>query len=312
MAVIPPLRALAGINVATGVEGIFFALPKGGSTSALSFPEGDGFLVSLATENLDEVTTNLIVLQRREGADLSLFVTVCEDLLQVLNRSKDQDSFVLLQVLVGRIRAWQEFMRRGVKCLGERQELGIIGELLVLERLLSKDWDSVSVLRGWTGPNRSIHDFSYQAVHIEVKTSLAEDSNVIRVASLDQLEPPKGSLPELFLFQVCLAPSLEGVSLLEIVGRLHSDLAHEPLALCLFEDALLSVGLNREAGCKYSLRVLETALNIYKIDEDFPSLHRRSVHASIAEARYRMCLDGAVNCNHELENVLSRINDGFN
>jgi len=66
---------------------------------------------------------------------------------------------------------------------------GLIGELLVLERLCESSPDGVSA---WTGPYEQRHDFRKGARAIEVKASMRSDSSHIKVNGVEQLKPPEG------------------------------------------------------------------------------------------------------------------------
>jgi hypothetical protein len=61
-----------------------------------------------------------------------------EDVLHVLGRLRESSEEQHLKALLSRVTAWQEFMERGrPPILGADEELGLIGELVVIEGLLN-------------------------------------------------------------------------------------------------------------------------------------------------------------------------------
>lgn len=112
---------------------------------------------------------------------------------------------------------------------------GLVGELLVLNRLLDR---SSSAWRTWRGPAGDRHDFRAGDCSLEVKTSSRADTSSILVNGLEQLEPPSGG--RLFLARFILEPVQGG--LLQV-----SMLARSALGKC---DMPHSLGeLIRASGC---------------------------------------------------------------
>lgn len=70
--------------------------------------------------------------------------------------------------------------------------VGILGELVLLERLLKLDRES---WKAWTGPMDGRHDFRAGHHAIEVKASTRSQRRSVQISALDQLaEPPNGTL----------------------------------------------------------------------------------------------------------------------
>lgn len=67
--------------------------------------------------------------------------------------------------------------------------LGLVGELLVLNRLLEK---SDSAWKLWTGPLGARHDFRAGDLAMEVKTCMRAQRRIVEISALDQLAEPEG------------------------------------------------------------------------------------------------------------------------
>ena len=76
--------------------------------------------------------------------------------------------------------------------VGKHEIIGLVGELLLLDRLLDMNPDACDL---WRGPLAERHDFRGGKVAAEVKTSGRTANEVMKVTSIDQLlEPASGKL----------------------------------------------------------------------------------------------------------------------
>lgn len=111
----------------------------------------------------------------------------------------------------------------------EERIVGLIGELLVLQRLVRV---SPHAVESWTGPHEQRHDFRRGNCAIEVKTSSRADTTVVTISSSQQLAAPDSG--SLLLVHVNIERA-DGGAL--SVARLASDIAktvkssHWPAAL---------------------------------------------------------------------------------
>ena len=80
--------------------------------------------------------------------------------------------------------------------MGREQQMGLFGELSVLEKLISSGNDDV--VENWTGPEGRLHDFEFPSSHIEVKTT-GDSESPLKISSFNQLRPCD---PPLFLVMV--------------------------------------------------------------------------------------------------------------
>src|SRR5205823_6408923 len=101
--------------------------------------------------------------------------------------------------------------------LGIERQIGLIGELLFLERLVSKF--GTSTLSSWIGPWGEPHDFRLQSREFEVKTTVSPQ-RVHIINGAEQLVASSGC--SLSLVSVLLGPpgAGSGFSLTDIVARL--------------------------------------------------------------------------------------------
>lgn len=122
-------------------------------------PAGKGFSVE-ATRHPGVSNLLLLALTRQHGARTDLFETMAHDVIALLAAAPHEDEKAVADSVLARIHAWQDFRslpRAGI--LSEEEEIGLHGELIVLERLLSALQDSAAVMAMWQGPLRGLHDF---------------------------------------------------------------------------------------------------------------------------------------------------------
>lgn len=133
-------------------------------------PQGYGFEVSRLAADPTGGDRCWVALARRSGGSPELFAMVAEDLLRLIEDDATCDEDALLHRLLSRIRAWQDFMdrhREGV--LSAEAELGLFGELVLIDRMLEAGMPERHVLESWHGPLDGLKDFmlgSLSLIHI--------------------------------------------------------------------------------------------------------------------------------------------------
>src|SRR6185437_9032146 len=121
----------------------------------------------------------LLVLSLEDRDRIDLFTTVCADAI-----SASEESDRTLVVFLDRLDAWRRFLRERNSGLSREEATGMIGELLVLRELLSRDRTALGL---WEAPEDGLHDFHREGHALEVKASLGPSSQV-RISTLDQLD----------------------------------------------------------------------------------------------------------------------------
>jgi hypothetical protein len=157
--------------------------------------------------------------------------------------------------------------------LGLERQRGLLGELLLLERLIEKH--GAAALDTWLGPLGEAHDFRLNSLEFEVKTTISPN-RIHTIHGAEQLLPSDGC--SLYLVSVLLGPpgSLQtGFSVTNKVAELTATLAADPKRLSQFEAALEAYSFRKADSGQYTNRyVLRRPLAVARIDADFPALTR--------------------------------------
>ena len=256
---------------------------------AEKLPEGGGFTIERVDPYGDEKTW--LALTRKEFGSIELFVTMVGNVVDVLNAEATSSEERLLAIFLGRVRAWQEFMRKGVHGLEPEAEIGLIGELSFLLTMLEEGISVSSAIESWVGPLDGIQDFEIGTGAVEVKTTISITSFSAKIGSLDQLDD--SIRQPLFLAGIRLSQGESGQNLPEFVERVRQVVGHDMEARRLFADRLLVAGYLDAHLARYSRRFTIVEKRLIEVDDEFPRITHGVVPTGIKKAIYEIDLDKA-------------------
>ena len=161
--------------------------------------------------------------------------------------------------------------------LNENRELGLHGELLVLDHLIGSVGESTAV-GSWRGPASEEHDFGLEYLDMEVKTTLSEDRSH-RISSLTQMEPSHER--DLWLVSVQLTTSgVGGSTLAEMIEQITVRLS-VPALRGLFADKLADLGWDPAHRHLYDRRfALRGEMLPFRVTPEFPVITARRLHVA--------------------------------
>jgi hypothetical protein len=177
-----------------------------------------------------------------------------------------------------------------------REEIGLVGELLVLSHLIDEVGPS-DALAAWRGGDQTEeHDFGLAADDLEVKTTTSE-ARRHWIGSLGQLRPTPDRALWLMSIQVTAAGAGDGFRLPDLVAAAENKLL--PGAAATFRDR---IGRTNYAPTQphdtYRLLRLRTAPACFEVSDDFPRLDDELLdrggadRSRIEEVSYSILLDG--------------------
>jgi hypothetical protein len=252
-------------------------------------PRGHGFAV-VCTEmpgELRELAWLAVV--RQQGGQLPLFTLMAADLVSLLRSIGADPGAKIYSQLISRIKAWQRFMSRArPHVLSPDEEVGLIGELVVLGDLIDSGLPETEAIEAWLGPDDGLHDFVLGSGGIEAKATVAPVGFVAQIGSLDQLDD---SLHQpLYIGAVRLGISDAGVSLPALVDDLMGKVAGAGAGELLVSK-LASAGYLPPMRDHYTRKFLTRELTYRLVSEGSPRLTRSVLPAPILQARYALDLD---------------------
>jgi len=170
--------------------------------------------------------------------------------------------------------------------LSIERQIGLIGELIFLERLVGKE--GVGALDSWLGPTGEAHDFRLQTHEFEVKTTVSLH-RIHTIHGTEQLVPSKGC--SLYMISVLLGPpgSDHGFTLADMVAQFHDQFASVSGRLKQFTTALESCGYRAADSSHYVRRfVMRRPMGLVRVDSTFPAITRLAIQSVLGQHATRI------------------------
>lgn len=266
-------------------------------------PESQGFSVTRVEPNNDGRAW--LALTRKPTGSVELFVSMVTDVMRAMRAEPHAEEAGLLRIFLGRIRAWQEFMRKGVQSLSPEAEIGLVGELCILQSIIDSGIPAAIALENWVGPFDGIQDFIIGSGAIEVKSTLSPLGFPAKIGSLEQLDT--STRQPLYLSGVRLQQVAHGQSLPEFVEAFRKMIQGDAEAERLFSDRLLAAGYFDVHADQFARRFDLAGVCNLEVDENFPRLTSGNVPVGVRRAMYEIDLDKVSGENHPMEQVLKRL-----
>jgi len=269
-------------------EAILLGFPTVRIGANTPLPRGQGFRMEKA--HLGEVGEGCLWLAivRQPAGSLELFAAVASDVVRLLSSSRKMSEKQVYQQVLGRVRSWQEFMRKGREGLSAEAELGLVGELYLMREMVEQGVPLFTAVDAWKGPHDGLHDYLLLGGAVEVKTTLASEGFPVRIQSLDQLDDSHSH--PLFLAGLRFSSGTVGFSLPHLVKEMRSIIEPDQAAASLFESALLAAGYLDMHADGYDRKFVFSEMKVYLVDKDFPRLVPFNIPGAIRRAQYDLDL----------------------
>lgn len=262
------------------------------------FPELAGIDISLFTR---EDKTGQLVLTLLDFEDRAIFHSLCGDLVEATKLLSGDDPRTNLEVVLGRLRRWQELFRRRREQLSQAEVIGLFGELLFLRDCLLPRVPVSLAVPMWRGAYGDEQDFVVGKSIVEVKTQLSTTDHALLISSENQLDTR--TAPIILVHQTIGQSSVEtssAFSLNTLVSQIKAIVSKEaPDALEAFEDSL--------SEARYApLPVYDEPIwalvrrDAYDVKERFPRITPADLRPGVERVRYQVRLE---NCSPFLRDI---------
>jgi hypothetical protein len=250
-------------------------------------PEINGWHSKAVSKTIRGVAKNYLQISERSVDTRKIAEMVIGDLSNNLESLKQRDQ--LMNTVIRTMKEWQTFFQsKGIMLKSAEQ--GLVGELSWLLQMIKNKEDKRKIIEGWCGPERTRHDFEFNDIHFEVKTTSRKDRR-IQISSQHQLNN-KG-LKHLYLSAYkyntvkSAKPTLPSLydKILKIAG------ADIDLKLKI-EISCMKIGYNDKKRNKHKHKFVEDgAVEVYEIINTFPKLVLTSRTAGIHDVSYTLDLN---------------------
>ncbi len=181
--------------------------------------------------------------------------------------------------------------------LGIEKQLGLLGELLFLEKLLNR---GVSAIDAWIGPQGEAHDFRLAGREFEVKCA-SSARRIHTIHGIDQLIPSPNC--SLYLISVLVAPAgaQTGFSLVDKVRTITLAVSGDAAKVETFERSLRLTGYYHQDGPFYGRRYISRRpMGLVPVDGSFPAVTRNVINSGLGPLASRI---GALNYEVNVEGL---------
>ncbi|MDY0872661.1 PD-(D/E)XK motif protein [Dongia rigui] len=209
------------------------------------------------------------------------------------------------------IRAWQSAWKPSRQQMDKTTQVGLFGELFVLETLMIPCLGSAAVEQ-WSGPDSERHDFVGDQLHIEVKTT-RKSRHEHEISRLDQLTAPSGC--QLLMISVQLEETIGGRETIATrVDSIIEAMRKDAASLDLFLAKMVSMGWSeemRDSGelLRFNLR----EVSAYEVDDEFPRFpDNLALPTGIVAIRYTIDLANLPTLDsNELKTIVGAANPSY-
>jgi hypothetical protein len=231
----------------------------------------------------------LLVLGKSTQRDL--FRIICRDLMRetvsVVGAGQEPAA---VAVILNRLRRWQDLLKvRNQGLLSRQEQLGLLGELQILDSMFLRNLGPREAVAAWRGPGRGEQDFGYGQWLLEVKTQLSTSDQVLQISSLAQLDNRSGTIVVCHhTFASCSPDDIGGLTLRGIAATLRARLLErDQVAADIFDATLFDAGYeDREEYGQLFYRPLQR--RFFRVVDAFPRLVPANVPVGIRSVKYEV------------------------
>lgn len=282
-------RVLAGRYFPGNEEAILVGFNSINVPLDKNLPQGHGFRVNRLERNIIGDGHIWVSLARLSQGSLDMFALMAEDIVNFLSIHANDSEESVFNAFLGRIHAWQNFMNReNSGILSAESEIGLFGELILLQNLLKSEMPIMDVINSWHGPIGGIKDFLIGTGGIEVKTTVVQGAFPAKISSLEQLD--NSLVQPLYLAGIRILLSNSGTTLPEFADQLRSSFSSNTTALNTYDNRLIQVGLFEAHSANYTRRFVHSSTFVFTVNDNFPRLTQGNVGIEIRKVSYDLDL----------------------
>lgn len=213
------------------------------------------------------------------------FVSLCWDIM--LSTFSAEDKKKGNEAAVNRFGIWLIMLAKGNNGgLSESNAKGLLGELLVLQRICIPLYGKSEAVNGWIGPLHADRDFEYVNMWYEAK-AVSPGSEHISISSFDQFDIDNAGKLVVCRVDKASPSDPNRISLNSIIKELSESIGEDSNTMSTFHIRLMLSGLkadDQRADEGYLFKGFE----VFDVKDDFPRIRRSSLPAAIDNGEYRL------------------------
>ncbi|HEX4307225.1 MAG TPA: PD-(D/E)XK motif protein [Solirubrobacterales bacterium] len=228
-----------------------------------------------------------LLLELENPAASDLFAAVCEDVASTTARNAAESEAVA--AFIGRFAKWQRMIQVAPTGLSGERQRGLFGELITLREHLIEARGFDEGVRAWKGPDGAPRDFEVGGVGVEVKTSAANEPQVVTIHGERQLDG--AGLDALCLIHHSLEVVRDSGETLPDAVRTLRGLGDGLSEAGTFEDRLMQSGytdvhepLYRRTG------YVNRRISQFEVADGFPRIVEADLADGVGSVRYALAI----------------------
>ena len=257
-------------------------------------------------QRVDDENARLI-LRLLNQSHLDIFYRLCCDIIEAVETAQTEAQTI--QRFLNRTWQWHRLLK-GVKHrrLSRSELMGLIGELIFLERYLLPNFDAFSAVQFWQGPFGSQKDFECGKLQIEVKAIKDTATSAIAISSEHQLAANPPNILYLCVEEVLRTKQGEvnAFTIDDMIKRIRFVISENDMSVIEhFESCLSAVGYDFEHDYSDYFWLLGKE-SFFLVDGDFPRVTPSMYPIGVEGLRYSILLEA---CSNHLIDKLSLISE---
>ena len=234
-----------------------------------------------------------LVLRLVETSQRDIFLKLARDIIDVAEQMASEPEAVA--VALARTWRWHHLLKGGPGGkLGDEEQKGLIGEMLVLKRYLLPALPPILAISCWIGPLGSPKDFEVGRLAIEAKARRGSATPFIKISSEHQLDESGCDCLLLHVVELDRLPvegdPQHGISIASLAAEIRGQLeSADRTATEAFEGCLVSAGVRQEDNYEDDLWV-EGPSRIFEVRDGFPRVTGMTAGVGVRGVQYSIDL----------------------
>jgi hypothetical protein len=294
-------RIYLGINCATKAKIFIIEFPVEDTSLFDSVTSSQGLLLSILTKGDLMTGCNACIATSNDIGLNDIFTSFAGDIIHVAQKNRDRKYYAA--GIVRRVKLWKTFFESTGQGLSRERQIGLFGELDILEQLIVGK--GPEVIQYWKGPNRAAQDFQFEFIALEVKSTINEYKTSVEISNMQQLD--KVNRNKLYLGFIRYETFQErGISLSALIDRIALLISNTRWA-DMFEEKLLEQGYYSQEASRYKIRYIRRETLFFDVVDSFPKLIRQTIPNAIIEVSYSIDLKQCSNYAVDFETICIHI-----
>lgn len=258
------------------------------SSSKSPLPKMRGIEVS--TSDPDDGGQRMLSLKLVEAQHRDIFVKLCRDIVNASSSAETEQEAV--ETFLARTWRWHHLLRGGGDHrLSAEEQKGLIGELLVLHKVLMPEIGVRDAVKAWRGPTGAPKDFEAGRICVEVKARRGAARPFVAISSEDQLDPDGTDALYLHVVELDVAPDNidAAFTITDVARRVREAVDLDQTAVELFEQLLVASGFLWDDDYT-DFRWIAGPYRLFRVRDGFPSITRAKAASGVSRVRYEVSL----------------------